>query len=210
MMKGTLFAVALAAAASNAFSQGFFDQSAVYGGLGYAKHSFDDDGQLSGTNLDDEDNGLHAFGGYRFNKYLAAELSVRDLGEYKARGAGFTYSSEFSAITIGAVGFLPLGDRFSLYGRVGAGGVSLDEKLIGNGLRISDDDSGSTVTLGAGVEFRPFGTDGLAMRLGWESHFFTVETEYLVTVGNVSYWVEDDFDQRIDSFGLDIAWYFTL
>lgn len=209
-MKKTLLAVVLAAAASNAFSQGFFDKPAAYGGFGYAKHSFDDDGQLRGTNLDDSDNGLHAFGGYRFNQYLAAELSVRDLGEYTARGAGYSYSSEFSAVTIGAVGFLPLGDRFSLYGRVGAGAVSLDEKLTGNGLRISDDDSGSTVTLGAGVEFRPFGHDGLALRLGWESHFFTVETEYLVTIGSVSYWVEDDFDQRIDSFGLDLAWYFSL
>lgn len=205
-----LLAAVLSAAASNAFSQGFFDQSAVYGGLGYAKHSFDDDGQFRGAQLDDEDNGLHAFGGYRFNKYLAAELSVRDLGEYQARAAGFAYQSEFSAVTIGAVGFLPLGDRFSLYGRLGAGSVSMDEKLTGPGVRVSDDDSGGTVTLGAGVEFRPFGTDGLAMRLGWESYFFTVETEYLLYVNNVAYWVEDEFDQRIDTFGLDIAWYFTL
>lgn len=209
-MNRVLRVAALAVAASNTFAQGFFNQPVAYGGLGYARQSFDDDGQLRGTHLDDEDRGLHFFGGYRFNRYLAAELSVRDLGKYRARGSGFSYTSEFSAITLGAVGFLPLGEYFSLYGRVGAGGVRLDERFAGNGLRVSDDDSGSTVTLGAGIEYRPFGHEGLALRLGWESHFFTVETDYLVTIGNVSYWVEDEFDQRIDSFGLDIAWYFTL
>lgn len=209
-MKKTLLALTLSTLAGVATAQGFINEPAAYGGLGYAKLSFDDDGQLSGTSQDDDDKGIHFWGGYRFNQYFAVELSARDLGEYTASGPDFRYEEEFSAVTIGAVGFLPLGDYVSLYGRIGAGWISLDEKLTTSSYRISDDDSGGVSTLGAGVEFRPMGRDKLAIRLGWESHFFTVETKQIIRVGNVSILIEDDYDQRIDSFGLDVAYYFSL
>jgi OmpA-OmpF porin, OOP family len=214
-MQRIVMATVLAALATGASADGFFEEPAAYGGIGYAKQEFDDDGYFDGASRDDEDNGLHVFGGYRFNRYLAVELSMRDLGEYSASGPGYAYSSEFTAVTIGAVGTLPLGDYFSLYGRIGAGAVSLDERVSFSGGRDTEDDAGGTSTLGAGVEFRPMGKTGLAVRLGWESHFFTVETSRVVFVNGGGgfgyyYYDEDEYDQRIDSFGLDIAYYFSL
>lgn len=194
-------------AAGYVSAEGFFNNSAVYGGIGYAKTHFDDDDQFDGVDADFRDNGFHVFGGYQFNPYLAVEVSTRDLGEYTARGPGFVYSEEFTATTIGAVGFLPLGSGFSVYGRVGAGAVTLDEKVSYSGGRDSDDDVGGVSSLGAGVEYR---NSGLALRLGWESHFFTVETTQIYSSGNRIYIDEEEYDQRIDSFGLDIAYYFSL
>jgi len=205
-MNKLLVAVALAAAANSALAGGFFDEPAVYGGIGYAKTNFNDDDQFDGMSLDDSDNGIHAFGGYRFNRYFAVELGVRDLGQYSARSGSISVKDEFTATTIGAVGLLPLGDNFSLYGRVGAGVVRLDEKVHYAGDRFSDDDTGGTSSLGLGVEFRPMGKSGLAVRLGWESHFFTVKTSR--RAGN--YFYDEKFDQRIDSYGLDVAYYFSL
>lgn len=193
--------------ASGAFADGFFHQPAVYGGLGYAKTHFNDDGQFDGLTADTRDKGLHVFGGYQFNPYFAVEVSTRDLGEYGAQGYDAVYREEFAATTIGAVGFLPLGSGFSLYGRIGAGAIALDEKVSYAGGHDSDDDAGGVSTLGAGVEYR---NSGLALRLGWESHFFTVETAQVFTAGNYAYIDEDEYDQRIDSFGFDIAYYFSL
>lgn len=209
-MKRHLAVLAMVVAASPSWAQGFIQDPAVYGGLGYAKTSLDDDGLFRGWDKDDDDRGMHIFGGYRFNRYLAAELSVRDLGDYRAQGQDFHYRSELMATTIGVVGTLPLGERVSLYARLGAGYVRMDERLTSSSYRYKDDDSGGVSSLGAGVEFRPLGRDGLALRLGWESHFFTIETDRLVRVGNTVWLVEDDYDQRVDSFGLDISYYFSL
>lgn len=194
-------------AANGVLAEGFFDHPAVYGGVGYAKTHFEDDDQFDGIDSDTKDNGLHFFGGYQFNPYFAAEVSTRDLGEYSARGFGATYREEFTATTIGAVGFLPLGSGFSLYGRVGAGAISLDEKVSYAGGHDSDDDVGGVSTLGAGVEYR---NSGFALRVGWESHFFTVESTEVFRSGNYVYVDEEEYDQRIDTFGLDVAYYFSL
>ena len=209
-MKHLVAALAIAVLGSPAWAQGFIQDPAVYGGLGYAESSLDDDGLFRGWDKDDDDRGLHIFGGYRFNPYLAAELSIRDLGEYRAQGHDFSYRSELIATTVGVVGTLPLGDHVSLYARIGVGYVSMDERLTTANYRYKDDDSGGVSSLGAGVEFRPMGRDALSIRLGWESHFFTVEADRLIRVGNTVLLVEDDYDQRVDSLGLDIAYYFSL
>lgn len=206
-MKKVLCAAAFVAAAQGALAGGFFNEPAVYGGLGFANTHFDDDDQFEGLRLDTSDKGIHVFGGYQFNPYFAVELSVRDLGEYSAHNNLGSLKDEFTATTIGAVGFLPLGANFSLYGRVGAGVVRLDSKATVNGYgHFSDDDTGGTSSLGAGVEYRPMGKSGLALRLGWESHFFTVKSAYRVGY----YYYDEKFDQRIDTYGLDVAYYFSL
>lgn len=209
-MKKSLIALCAVLGTSGALAGGFIDKPAVYGGIGSAKTSFDDDGlsdDMGSTSEDTEDKGLHVFGGYQFNPYFAVELSSRDLGEYTSQSPSFVYKEEFSALTIGAVGFLPLGSGFSLYGRVGAGAITLDEKYSSAGFHDRNDDAGGVSTLGAGVEFR---NSGLAVRLGWETHLFTVETETYFNSGNYYYYDEDEYDQRIDTFGLDIAYYFSL
>jgi OmpA-OmpF porin, OOP family len=207
-MRTGLIALGIMLMANGALAGGFIENPAVYGGIGLANTHFDDDDQFEWASVDTRDSGIHAFGGYQFNRYLAVELSARDLGEYRADDGYTRHKEEFSAVTIGAVGFLPLGSSgFSLYGRIGAGVVSLDERVSEPGWSDSSSDSGGTSSLGAGIEYR---NSGFALRAGWESHFFTVQTTQYFDTGRYIYEDEEEYSQRIDSFGLDIAYYFSL
>lgn len=210
--------------ADDGYTWGIFQAPAVFGGLGAAKTHLDDDGYFHdvfadlGAGRPGVDNNAHTghvFGGYRFNKFLAAQIDVRDLGSYEAKSATSKYTQDFGALTLSAVGFLPLGNYVSLYGQAGIGSVGVHEKISVPGFRASGDDGAGTGTLGAGVELRPFGLDKLAVRLSWQSYFFTARYDrYYISNpgGNVHVYLRDEnnYDQRIDTFGLDLAWYFSL
>jgi OOP family OmpA-OmpF porin len=70
-----------------------------------------------------QDTAGKVFAGWRFLRYLAAELSYIDYGEAKAQGAiggaAVTATSSVKAAGISALGLLPLGERFSVFGRLG-------------------------------------------------------------------------------------------
>jgi hypothetical protein len=70
-----------------------------------------------------QDTAGKVFAGWRFLRYLAAELSYIDYGEVKAQGAvggaRVTATSSVKAAGISALGILPLGERISVFGRLG-------------------------------------------------------------------------------------------
>jgi hypothetical protein len=94
--------------------------------------SFDssDERNLS-SSTDDSDLGYQAAFGYRFNRHLAAELTLLQLGEMVSTargeldfGTGFQPSSTELAFKAGgpmvsALGILPISDRLEFFGRVG-------------------------------------------------------------------------------------------
>lgn len=216
--------ISSAAQADDRFGNRFFQEPAAYGGLGASRTYLDDDNYYDDIfsdlgagqpSTDDNDTGAHIFGGFRFNKYLAVELGTRDLGDYKATSATATYKQNFGAATISAVGFLPVGKYVSLYGQAGLGTIGVTEKLNINNFRAKNDDSAGTATLGAGIEVRPMGKDGVSLRLGWQSYFFSVSYDryYVSNAGSgvqVFFYDENNYDQRIDTYGLDLAYYFSL
>ena len=63
------------------------------------------------------------FVGWRFLRYLSAELSYIDYGEVKAQGAvgaaPVAATSRVKAAGISALGIVPLGERFSAFARLG-------------------------------------------------------------------------------------------
>jgi hypothetical protein len=79
----------------------------------------------------DTDLGYQATFGYRFNRYLATELSLAHFGEVKSTargeldlGDGFVPASLSVGFSVGGpvfsmVGILPINDRFEFYGRAG-------------------------------------------------------------------------------------------
>lgn len=216
--------ISTAAQAEQRFNNSFFSEPAVYGGLGASRTSLDDDGYYDDIfsdlgagqpRTDDDDTGAHVFGGFRFNQHFAVELGTRDLGNYKASSATATYKQNFGAATVSAVGFLPMGKYVSLYGQAGLGSIGVSEKLTIDNFRAKSDDAAGTATLGAGVELRPMGQDGPALRLGWQSYFFSVRYDRYYVSGagsNVQVFFRDEnhYDQRIDTYGLDLAYYFSL
>ena len=132
-MKTTAIAAALSlAAAAGAAQAQSSDASGWYGGihLGAARANVDgvdDDYKTSG--------GLDA--GYRLNRNFAVEGSADELGH-------FSPDYKVRALSLSAVGFLPLADQFSLYGKAGlarthaeTGGTDDDENgmVFGAGVR---------------------------------------------------------------------------
>ena len=83
------------------------------------------------SSSEDSDVGYQATFGYRFTRYLAAELALAQFGSAEARanadmdfGDGFVPVSLRLAFNAGGpmfsvLGILPLSDKFELYGRVG-------------------------------------------------------------------------------------------
>jgi OmpA-OmpF porin, OOP family len=80
---------------------------------------------ISGSTLDDSDTALGAQIGYRWGKYIAAELGYVDLGEawYRADVAGTTGRVSIrhvsSGPTLSVLGLLPITEKFDLYGKAG-------------------------------------------------------------------------------------------
>lgn len=173
-----------------------------YAGIGIGRSSIDIDGSAIEQNLlddaaaqgvaiassssreDDSDTALKLFLGYRFNRNLAIEGALVDLGDFDASasatdvafGDTLTVSTEvdFFALTFAGLAHLPIGHAFSVYGKFGLFVWDMDlterERLTGFGVvrtgRASDD--GTDLFYGAGVEWglgRQF-----ALRAEWERY----------------------------------------
>jgi OmpA-OmpF porin, OOP family len=109
--------------------------------IGQSQADMDNDGivarqlangfRTSSLRKHDSDNAFKVFGGYRLSDYIALEAGYFDLGEfsYKAftnrvtppNAAGvFTADTKLRGLNIDLVGFLPLNERLSAFGRIGA------------------------------------------------------------------------------------------
>jgi OmpA-OmpF porin, OOP family len=90
--------------------------------------------QNASASTDDSDIGYQASFGYRFNRYVAAELGLAQYGSLTSTGhaevdlanddAGFVpatleYSFDVGGPLISVVGMLPLGEKFEVYARLG-------------------------------------------------------------------------------------------
>ncbi|MBC8026279.1 MAG: outer membrane beta-barrel protein [Steroidobacteraceae bacterium] len=153
----------------------------AYGGLlvGNAKYSIDAAEEEAGlvdyfqglgpptraitTSVEDTDIGYTAAFGFRFNRYLAAELGLAQYGETSsiARGeldlgpdTGFVPASAKFSFAVGGplfsvIGILPLGDKFELYGRAGLLFASTE---LGLALRVDGQNAGTGSAKGDSTE----------------------------------------------------------
>jgi OmpA-OmpF porin, OOP family len=81
------------------------------------------------------------FGGYQLNPNFAVEAGVADLGRISDENGSIKSYGEY----VDAVGLLPLNERWSILGSVGAAHVDIDTS---NG-----DDRGAALKLGLGAEY---------------------------------------------------------
>ena len=101
-------------------------------GLGQSKIDFGGTpvpvfGATSSTlTVDDTDSSFKAFGGYRFNRYLALEAGYVDFGSFSATrrvtapGSGTVNSNiKTSGVHFDVMGIIPAGDRFEFFGKLG-------------------------------------------------------------------------------------------
>jgi OOP family OmpA-OmpF porin len=137
----------------------------IGGAVGQANMDGACEGLPAGVSCDDKDTAWRVFGGYQFNRNFAAELGYANLGEATASGLGVSAAVEVTAWDLVAVGLLPLGSNFSVYGKLGM--YSGEAELTSN-VGISEEDSGSDITFGVGVRY-DF-TRNLGVRAEWQRY----------------------------------------
>ena len=80
---------------------------------------------INSTNEDNKSTGYKVFGGYQLNPNIAVEAGYFDLGRFNygfntTPAGSFNGNTRVKGLNLDLVGTLPLTDRFSLLGRVGA------------------------------------------------------------------------------------------
>jgi OmpA-OmpF porin, OOP family len=147
------------------------------------------------TSCDDKDSSWKIFGGYQFNKHLAVEFGYADLGETTASVPGPPFNVnlalEATVWDLVAVGSLPIGDRFSIFGKIGLYRADTEINGTASGLpSVSESDSNTDLTYGVGARF-DFARN-LGVRLEWQRYqdvggeFFGVTAESDVDVMSVA------------------------
>lgn len=136
------------------------DDSGWYGGVGIGRADlgniyFRGPGQMN--TFEYAKTGYKLFGGHQFNTNFALEGGYVDFGTHKGSGAdehGFTNpvpdSWKFSAYTIAAVGILPLGGDFSVFGKAGVALAKMGEYDSDGTTAINRNQS---LLLGVGVKY---------------------------------------------------------
>lgn len=106
----------LVVASGVAFAQG----AGVYLGGALAQSKFKEWCNPVFSSCENTDTSWKLLGGYRFNRYVAAEASYIDWGEVTAgTDTGARVAANQHSYGLAAVGTLPIGERFELFGKAG-------------------------------------------------------------------------------------------
>ncbi len=127
----------------------------------------------AGLSCDDSDTAGRIFGGYQFNRNFAAEVAYAELGKVNASGvvSGVPQSGNWKARSwdIVAVGIMPIGEQFSLFGKLGIALWRLDSHLTPTGIgSVQQSPTGTSATYGIGGQY-DF-TQKVGMRLEWQKY----------------------------------------
>ena len=92
----------------------------------------------SSMSTDDRDKGFKIFGGYKYNKYLSVESGYFDLGDFSftantVPAGSLNGTIKIRGLNLDAVGTLPVSERFSVFGRVGAQYAQVRDTFTGSG-----------------------------------------------------------------------------
>ena len=144
------------------------------------------------TSCDDKDTAWKVFGGYQLNRNFAVELGYSDLGEVSSSGP-FSTKVESTVWDLVAVGSIPLGNNFSLYGKLGA--YRADAELS-TSVGVSGDKSTTDLTYGLGARY-DF-TRNLGVRAEWQRYQGIEVPSTVLTSG----------DSDVDVFNIGVLWKF--
>ena len=152
----------------------------VGGSLGPTRANFNNDAinsqfvgsgfTVNSTSTDNKSTGGKLFGGYQFSPNFAVEGGYFDLGRFNYSGitSGGNYSGTTRArgLNLDLVGTLPLTDRFSLLGRVGAAYAQTRDNFASTGFvpanTFNRSNNSTNVKFGVGIQYAI--TEALALR----------------------------------------------
>lgn len=146
-------------------SAAFADDQGFYAGLnvGIGKPN------ISTTNGVDKSSSIVSGGvlGYKINKYLGVEGQYTGIGKVTDKVSGH---AKGDALSLTAIGFLPLNDEFNLYGKLG---VAATKTTVSSNLSPMHDASRTGITYGLGGEYNI--NKNIGMRLGWDHYNAAVD-----------------------------------
>lgn len=87
----------------------------------------------------DRDNGYKLFGGYQLNNNFAVEAGAFDLGNFGFKATtlppgAFTGNASFRGLDLDLLGMLPITERLSVFGRIGANYAETRDTFSGSGV----------------------------------------------------------------------------
>lgn len=161
MLKQIAFAATLALSASVAMAA----DTGVYAGA-----------DIGTTKVDDMGGRKTSFGGfigYQINPNIAAELGYHRLASYSEKILGVNVDVDMYQTSLSVLGIAPMGNGFSVYGRMGY--ADLSAKVSGNGRTGRGSDSGTIFGIGAKYDINPnFGVRAEWKRTSSDSNNFNV------------------------------------
>jgi len=143
-------------------------------------------GLITGGSVDGTDSAFKIFGGYMFNRHFGLEAAYVDLGEasYSGNFGGFPVTGgrvKVSGVNISALGALPIGEQFSLFGKIGLFMWDAEASDTTGGAPFSAQQDGTDLSFGIGFGYQF--TRNLGVRAEWEM-FTTEDAESsLISVG---------------------------
>jgi len=186
-------ALATLAAASSFFSAQCLAQPYV----GFSAGQADVDESMAipglvdpGGRVDGKDGAFKLFGGYQLNPNFALEAAFVDLGDVSYSGNftdGFGTAPvtggriQNSGINLSAVGVVPLGQSFVVFGKVGMFLWYSEASDVTGGFRFYSEEDGADLSLGLGASFAL--GPRVSLRAEWERFDMSNTDVDLVTVG---------------------------
>jgi len=146
------------------------DNRGWYAGAGVGSTSYSDKDLA-----DDSDTSVTAFGGYRFNRYLALQGNIVSLGEYAGDGP-FKDSVEISCVSFTAVGILPIGESgIDLFGRLGFGRLNYTQnhELFGE-----HSSTGDAIVSSIGANYTHSSFKRMTYHIAVENYYFETGKVY--------------------------------
>jgi OOP family OmpA-OmpF porin len=156
------------------------------GSIGDSTLQFTDD--QTREKFDGDDTGYKLTAGYRIIDWVAVELNYTDFGKPVDRVFGVDLEADYSAVSVSALGMLPLGSNFDLFGRLGV--ARLDANFRARGFAGSQSDKSTEPLIGIGAQFR---ANNFAVRLEYEGILLDASNR------NDDWWDNDDWDDHDDS-----------
>jgi OmpA-OmpF porin, OOP family len=192
-MKARNLAVCGLAAASCFFSAPVLAQP--YAGFAVGQADVGEDMVIPGLldpggRVDGKDGAFKLFGGYQFNRNFAIEAAIVDLGDVTYSGS-FTDSGgtvpvsggrvQNSGFNLSAVGVLPLGTSFVVFGKVGMFLWYSEATDVTGGTFFYSEEDGADLSLGLGASMAL--GQRVSLRAEWERFDMSNVEADLVTLG---------------------------
>ena len=180
--------------ATLAAASGFFSaQSTAQPYIGFSAGQADVDESMAipalvdpGGRVDGKDGAFKLFGGYQFSPNFALEAALVDLGDVSYSGSfeGATVTGgriQNSGLNLSAVGVVPLGQRFVLFGKVGMFLWYSEATDVTGGVATYSEDDGADLSVGLGASVAI--GQKVSLRAEWERFDMSNVDVDLVTLG---------------------------